>query len=254
MTSWLEDLAEEAGKTALFYFHHEGSFTVDYKSDGSPVTTADHAVHQLLADRIRSIYPDDCILSEEEEDDANRLSAQRAWLIDPIDGTSWFMTGQREFATLVALWEEGRIVESVVNFPALQLMAYAKRGGGCFLNGNRVSVTQRDMSRARVLCWGRPFRRLSTIEGNLRQPNLGMLHVACGDLDGCAIYIGRRWGEHDLAAASLAIEEAGGVITDEAGQTLEFNKPERTTPEAVVCSNRLVHPQLLEEAAAALQG
>jgi len=240
---WLERLVEDAGDIAMKYFR--GKFDVEYKEDNSPVTTADLDVNAFLLDGLRKRYPDDCMASEESPVSVEeRRAAKRVWFIDPIDGTSHFVRGVKEFGILVALWEEGVVVESVAHFPALKLTMYAKQAEGCFFQGEKVQVSKRDMDTARISCWGRAYRTLNTVDEPMALPALGVAYMAAGQLDG-GIVRGRGWGYHDVAWACCAIAEAGGRITDAEGNPLRFDADAPPLPDVLVCSNGVVHRALL---------
>lgn len=243
MGSWLENLAHDAGKIALSYFN--GSFEVIVKENNTPVTTADLAVDRFLRERILAEFPDDCVLSEETEDDPRRLEAKRVWIVDPIDGTSVFIEGRDHFAILVALTIGGGVVESVAHLPALGATMYSKQGEGCFLNGSRVRVSSRGMDEARISCCGDKTPQLDTVKARMVESYLAIIDVARGRLDGGVFEISPLAGEHDLACAVGAIGEAGGRVTDGEGEPLRFNKQVRSVPPVMVCSNGLIHDALL---------
>ncbi len=246
MDLWLRDIVAEAGRLALSY-HHSGQFEVRQKADGSPVTTVDLAVDELLHRRIIERFPDDCILSEETKDDPKRLEASRVWILDPIDGTSYLVRREPEFSILAALCIDGVNVESVAYFPALELMLYARLGEGCFLNGRPVRMSQEDGPRARVGVRGARFAHLDTLGRPLGHAALELLRVAAGEFEGCVLSIGGSGGEHDYAWLPCVIEEAGGVVTDGEGLPLRFNKVDRSLPSAIVAANPRVHAALLEK-------
>ena len=234
----------EAGELALSF--HKGKFEVFKKADGSPVTSADLAVHDLFVSSISQRYPEDCIVSEEGYvDESRRQAARRAWIIDPIDGTSLFIAGRDCFGILVGLWEEGRIVASAASFPAKQIEMYSARGEGCFLNGKRVFVSDR-AENPLISCWGEEYATLNTVSEAMEIPSLAMVQVAAGQLDGCMSRVAGTWGEHDVAFACCAIEEAGGTITDETGNALTLNLPERKRPTTMIWSNGRVHRSLMQ--------
>ncbi|MBI5090826.1 MAG: hypothetical protein HZB26_00095 [Candidatus Hydrogenedentes bacterium] len=243
-TPWLERLTHEAGELAMTYYR--GSYEIFTKDNDTPVTTADLEVDRFLQGRIRAEHPGDCILSEETTDDPDRLHAQRVWIIDPIDGTALFIAKKDTFAILIGLCVDGDPVESCGHLPAVAMTMYSKKNDGCYLNGERVGVSQRGMSEARISCWGEKFVALNTVPVKMRESNLALIELARGELDGCVFHIDGCAGEHDFVCAAASIRDAGGKVTDLDGHPLRFNKPVRSTPEVLVCSNGVIHDALLE--------
>jgi myo-inositol-1(or 4)-monophosphatase len=116
----LLDAVRAAGEIALAAFRPGAPTTarVSWKEGNSPVTEADHAVDALLRARLSAAFPDAGWLSEETADDPVRLTRRRTLIVDPIDGTRGFMTGDDRFCVCAALAEEGRPVAGVVHAPA----------------------------------------------------------------------------------------------------------------------------------------
>src|SRR5579885_3395950 len=115
-------------------------FETFIKPDRSPVTTADLAVDRMLREALLAAFPDDGWLSEETADDPIRLEKKRVWVVDPIDGTKYFMRGESQFAVSAALVQEGTVVAGAVFNPATDELFGAARGLGTRLNGVRVPV------------------------------------------------------------------------------------------------------------------
>lgn len=102
------------------------------KDDESPVTDADLASDHIIRESIARQYPGDAILTEEGVDDESRLSAERVWVADPIDGTQQFVDRTGQFDVLIALVVDGRPVVSVAAQPATGIYLAASIGGGAF--------------------------------------------------------------------------------------------------------------------------
>jgi len=247
---WLEQLARDAGDLAMTYYR--GDYEIFNKENDTPVTTADLEVDKFIQKRLRAEFPDDCILSEETPDDPDRLNKERVWIIDPIDGTALFIAKKDVFAILIGLCINGEPFESCSHLPAINTTMYSKRGEGCFLNGERVRVSTRGMDKAHISCWGNKLSVLDTDFPKLNHGFLALIEVARGKLDGCVFEVGRKAGEHDLVCAAAAIRDAGGRVSDLEGNALLFNKPVRTTPEFMVCSNGVIHDELLARVRALL--
>jgi myo-inositol-1(or 4)-monophosphatase len=248
MNDWLISLADEAGRMALEFQHH--GFDVKVKPDNSPVTTADLAIDRFLHDAISAQYPEDCILSEESEEDPNRLSARRVWIADPIDGTAHFVAGRDGFGTLIALCIDGVADECVAIFPMREITLYAKRGEGAFVNGRPVRVSRPTDAAARIATHAPRYQSLHTAPIQFANNAIAVFKVIAGEIDGCIATTTASTGEHDYAWASCAVEAAGGMLTDLDGAPLRFNKPVRTMPPVLVCSNGSVHEKLRSDARA----
>ena len=115
-----------------------GGFETHIKKDRSPVTSADLAVNQILQDMLMTAFPHDAWLSEETPDDPRRLKNNRVWIIDPIDGTKYFMRGIPQYAISVALVESHQPVVAAVYNPATDELFSAVRGSGAWLNGDPI--------------------------------------------------------------------------------------------------------------------
>lgn len=246
MNNWLVNLAEESGRIALD-FARDG-FEVITKPDGSPVTSADLAIDKLIHEEIAAQYPGDCVLSEESRDDPQRLNAQRVWIADPIDGTAHFIAGRNGFGTLIALCVNGEAQECVAHFPKQQLTLYAKQGEGAFVNGRRVEVSDAAANQAKIAAHAPRFLPLHTAPAQYGNNAVAIFKVITGEIDGCVATTTPSTGEHDYAWASCAVKAAGGLLTDLEGNPLRYNKPVRTMPQVLVCSNGRIHEALREKA------
>ena len=200
------------------------------KADGAgPVTEADLAVNHHLEHVLRTARPDYGWLSEETEDDAARLTHDRVFIIDPIDGTRSFVEGARTWAIAMAIAEAGQVTAGVVYLPLRDKLYAASAGGGAMLNGAPLRVTQpKAVEGARVLAAKPNFtphhwaNGVPDVERHYR-PSLAyrLALVAEGRFD--AMMTLRPSWEWDLAAGSLLITEAGGHVSDRNGAPLRFN-------------------------------
>lgn len=217
--TFAHELADLADAITLAAFR-EG-VDVATKSDGSPVTAADHDVEQRLRSEIQTRFPDHAILGEE----GGRLGPQGAptWVLDPIDGTANFARGMPVFATLVALHADGRNVVGVVSAPALGDRWDGVEGGDARHNGRQVRVsTTSELADAHVSFGGLKYfsRRDWTAlvdaltASTLRQRGFGDFWqhclVASGAVDVALEAEVSRW---DLAAVKVVVEAAGGRLT-----------------------------------------
>jgi myo-inositol-1(or 4)-monophosphatase len=195
------------------------------KVPGHPVCDIDLEVDALLLASLKAIDPEAAWLSEETADNADRLAADRVWVVDPIDGTRDYLRGRPGWAVSVALVDGGVPIVGVLEAPARGETWIAAAGAGATLNGAPLKAGGRAaLPGARV-----PADTLPKVDADLLsvpRPNsiaLRIAMVASDDADLCASL---RWGsEWDIAAAALIAEEAGATVSDPLGRPIRFNKP-----------------------------
>ncbi|MBO5658278.1 MAG: inositol monophosphatase [Duodenibacillus sp.] len=193
------------------------------------VTRVDLDCQRAICDMIQRYFPRDGILAEEGGVRINP-NAQNVWIIDPLDGTTNFMHGFPQYAVSIALAVKGRVVVAVVYDPNRNELFTAERGQGAFLNNKRIRVSGRKDFEKALIGTGFPFRatdnytafmpkfeRVARSTAGLRRAgaaSLDLAYVACGRLDGFWESNLATW---DLAAGSLLVLEAGGLVTDLSG-------------------------------------
>lgn len=200
---------------------------VDTKADGTPVTAADRAAERAVRRAILARYPDHAVLGE--EDGLDGPEGAPTWIIDPIDGTRSFITGNPVYATLIAVAIDGREVACAVSAPALGVRWDGVAGGPARRDGRRIAVSAvRDLGAAQVsfgdlssfAATGRDDGLRRMIDGTLRQRGYGdfwsFCHVAEGTMDVAAEAVASIW---DFAAVKCLVEAAGGRFTDFDGHT-----------------------------------
>lgn len=129
-------LAHLAADEAMKRFDRVGH---ELKADGSEVTEADRAAEHAMRELLAKEAPADAIVGEEEGGELD-LSADRSWIIDPIDGTTSFVLGVPIFATLVALVERGTVTTGVIGLPGMGVQVAAHVGDGCwFFDGEEAA-------------------------------------------------------------------------------------------------------------------
>lgn len=243
------ETARAAGELALRMFRTElRNWT---KGKSSPVSEADIAVNDLLRSRLTAATPDYGWLSEESADDAARLSRQRVWVVDPIDGTRSYLAGREDWCVSLALVERAAPVIGAVFVPVSGEMFLAARGAGATLNGRPIrasSGTRLDPTR---LVGPKPLieRLGDALEPGAIHPRIGSLalkicRAAEGRLD--AAFAGGQSQDWDLAAADLIVHEAGGAMTTLAGEPIVYNRPE-VGHETLVAAGRERHGRIIEQ-------
>jgi len=226
----LIDAIRAAGAEALRYAV-EGFETIQ-KPDRSPVTSADLAVNQVLQSRLASAFPRDGWLSEESPDGPDRLQKRRVWVVDPIDGTKAFISGEPEFCISVALVERSQPVVASIFNPSTRELFTATRGGGLYLNGAPVIPRSCGGGRHPVVSlspWERRTGRFTSLETStkhypMRSIAWALALTASGRIEAAATL--EPENEWDVAAGALLVAEAGGNISDGSGHDLIFNRRE----------------------------
>jgi myo-inositol-1(or 4)-monophosphatase len=242
--------ASEAGEIALGFFRlgERTSARVDYKTGGSPVTEADLAVDAFLHARLGEVFASAGWLSEETEDDPERLNQTSVLIVDPIDGTRGFLAGDPRWAVSVALIVAGRPVAGVVHAPALGETYAAARGCGSSLNGGAIEASHREtLADSRIAGPKSMIDSIARAAGVsfLAQPKIPSLAyrmalVASGALD---LAVGsEKAHDWDIAAVDLIVEEAGGRLVEAEGAPLRYNNAETRRGLLFAASTRLVGP------------
>ena len=127
-------LAHAAGQILLDYY--QTGAQVEWKGYDDPVTAADKAANEMLVRELQRAFPHDAMLSEEAPDDGARLSYERVWMVDPMDGTKQFIERIDEFAVMIGLAVKGEPQLGVVYNPTVDRMFYAAQGQGAYLDGS----------------------------------------------------------------------------------------------------------------------
>jgi len=244
----IRDAAEAAGRLALA--ERDAGLKVWSKSGGSPVTSADMAVDQLLKDTLLSARPDHGWLSEETADNGGRLSNRRIFVVDPIDGTVAYMKGKPWWCVPIAIVEDGRPVAAVIHAPALGETFTATLGGGASLQGRSITASDTaDLDDASVLAdarlmegplWIEPWPAMRFEKRNAIAYRMAL--VAAGAFD-AAIALTPKW-DWDVCAGALIVEEAGGRVSDHHGHAWRFNQAD-PRQNSLVCSAPALHPLIV---------
>jgi myo-inositol-1(or 4)-monophosphatase len=206
--------------------------TVTRKRLNDFVTEVDKAAEAAIIDIIRRAFPDHAILAEESGSDAGREGhSDYTWIIDPLDGTTNFIHGFPQYAVSIALKHRDTITQGVVYDTTRNELFVASRGRGAFLNDRRIRVSRRDKLSDALIGTGFPYRDFSGFDeymamlravipkvSGVRRAGaaaLDLSYVAGGRLDGFWEIGLSPW---DMAAGTLLIQEAGGLVADLRGE------------------------------------
>lgn len=244
----LVQAVREGGAIALRFFR-EG-FEHWHKAPGDPVSEADHAVDAFLHERLLTARPDYGWLSEEQEDNAERLDCEHVWVVDPIDGTRAFIEKREQFTVVAALVRNGKPVSAAAFNPATDEFFEASLGGGARLNGEPIQVGGKaDFEHAHLLGGPRMFERAGwdSPPTGIRFASINsiayrMCLVACDRYDGCVSLNGKS--DWDIAAPDLIVREAGGLVTDSHGAEFTYNKAD-TRHLSVITAGAPMHDRLM---------
>ncbi len=190
------------------------------------VTEVDSASEDLIIKIIRDTFPTHRILSEESIKEPSEES-DYLWIIDPLDGTTNFIHRYPVFAISVGLQHEGDMVVAVVYDPLRDEIFTAEKGRGSYLNGRRITVSRRDRIEDSIITTGFPFRAKERVDdylmafrtlflkcSDLRRAGSAALYLAYTAAGRCEGFFELGLGAWDVAAGSLIVREAGGIVTD----------------------------------------
>lgn len=200
---------------------------VERKQQNDFVSDVDRAAEQAIIEVLLDAYPTHSILAEEG---GSRGDSEFQWIIDPLDGTTNFLHGFPQYAISIALRHNGTITQGVIYDPVNNDLFTASRGVGAFLNDRRIRVTKRVNLQDALLTTGLPFRDFQHLDAymamlkdmlprcaGVRRPgaaSLDLAYVACGRFDAFFELGLSPW---DIAAGVLLVQEAGGLVSDVAG-------------------------------------
>lgn len=248
--------ARAAGAILSGHFR-AGSYQVGSKGRDNPVTSADLEANRTLAELLCPAFPDYGWLSEESADQPERLSRQRVWVVDPLDGTKEFIAGVPEFAVSIALVEDAKPILGVTYNPITGELFWAARELGCHLDGRPVGVSptarpqdalvlasRSETARGEWRSLAGAVRRIDPI-GSVAYK---LARVSAGLAD--ATWSATPKSEWDVAAGVALVNEAGGVVSDLQGDELRFNRPSVKLAGFIACNPKL-HLALLKLAGGA---
>ena len=205
--------------------------TVTAKSHNDFVTDVDRAAERVIIDTILEAYPGHGILAEESGREHGARYSEFVWIIDPLDGTTNFIHGFPVYAVSIALAFRGQVQQAVVYDPSRNDLFYASKGKGAYLNDRRIRVSKRTRMLESLIGTGFPFRKGDNFQrymkmfedvmvqvAGVRRPgaaSLDLCYVAAGYYDG---FFETGLSPWDIAAGSLMITEAGGLVGNFTGE------------------------------------
>lgn len=248
MKSLMLKAAKSAGKVILKNYRKPGKIRL--KAPRSLVTKADILSEQIIIKTIRKKFPRHNFLTEESDFIDNK--SKFTWVIDPIDGTTNFVSGIPQFAVSIALAKNNDIVMGVVYNPYTDDIYLAEKGKGSYLNNKRLRVSTKKLFKESILGFSLPSdigiaRKSLSILGrnygtfralrNSGSAALNLCYVADKKFD---LYFTRNLNSWDIAAAKLVVEEAGGKTTNIDNNKWDINDKN------IVGSNRILHNRFIK--------
>jgi myo-inositol-1(or 4)-monophosphatase len=217
------------------------------------VTVVDRAAEEAIISTLLEAYPGHGILAEESGRTRGARHSDYLWIIDPLDGTTNFIHGLPVYAVSIALAFRGRIEQAVVYDPARNDLFLASKGRGAFLNDRRLRVSKRVRMSDALIGTGFPFRKGDNFKRYLKMFEEVMQHCAgvrrpgAAALDLC--YVAAGWYDGffetglqpwDVAAGSLIVTEAGGLVGNFTGEADFLHQRE------VIAGNPRIYAQLVQ--------
>ena len=243
----------KAGEKVLEVY--ETDFSTEKKDDDSPITQADIESNKILKEVLEETGI--AILSEEDIDDKKRLSEEKIWIIDPLDGTTDFVNKTGEFTIMVGLVENHKSVLGLIYWPIKKKMYLAESGKGAFCHDGEWKKIEVSVMSEIQNCHALVSRHhLSEKEKKLLDEmeisvvtNIGsslkVTEIASGDAE---IYLTttNKMKQWDTCASNCIISEAGGQMTDISGNELLYNTELVNHENGILVTNGLIHQDALD--------
>lgn len=246
----LKEIIALVKETKAFVGNRERAGHIKTKGRADYVTQVDTDIQNFLARELGSRFPDIQFLGEEEG--LHEMSGDTYWILDPIDGTTNLIHDYQHSVVSLALCEKGEITMGVVYDPFRKDVYHAQKGKGSFLNGSPIHVSEAESLSETIVSVGtspydrelseqnfQRIRRVFDSAQDIRRTGtaaMDLAYVACGRTGG---FFEPRLSPWDFAAGQLLVREAGGQVTDFAGETLNL-----LARGSVVASNGKIHEEL----------
>ncbi len=219
---------------------------VEVKSKNSFVTYVDKTAEKMLVDGLSNITPEAGFITEEKTTD--KKGEKYNWIIDPLDGTTNYIHSLPPYSISIGLYDGEEVILGVILELCLGECFYAWKGGKAWLNGKEIYVSSADSIHDSLFATGFPYYEFSRLNDYIKlmielmeksqglrrlgSAAVDLAYVACGRFDGFFEYGLNSW---DVAAGTILIKEAGGVVTDFSGYDNSLFGKE------IIASNNLVY-------------
>jgi len=208
------------------------SVRISQKQINDFVTEVDHASERVIIETLLTAYPGHGIVAEESGSEHGAKDSEYVWIIDPLDGTTNFIHGFPVYCVSIALAVRGKVEQAVIYDPSRNDLFTATKGRGAFLNERRIRVSKRTQLKESLLSTGFPFRPGDNFKsylnmmGDVMQRTAGLRRPGAAALDLAYVAAGYTEGFFetglsiwDVAAGSLLVTEAGGLIGNFTGES-----------------------------------
>jgi myo-inositol-1(or 4)-monophosphatase len=249
-----KEIEKAAVETGRFIMSEAEGFDIgkaERKGFNDFVTHVDRGSEKMLVEKLGRLLPEAGFIVEENT--ISKKGTGYTWVIDPLDGTTNFVHGIHPYAVSIGLMYKDDVVAGVVHEASGSETFTAWKGGGAWLNGKRICVSRADKASLSLIATGFPYKDFSQLDNYLACFNwmlrnthgvrrmgsaaIDMAYVACGRYETFFEYSLYPW---DVAAGTLLVREAGGVVSDFSGNM------ENITGEEIIASNNAVYPEILE--------
>lgn len=251
-TEQVKKIVLEAGKLLR---NRDGAEHITVKGAADYVTEVDKQVQNFISAELKKKFPDIQFLGEEKDNSDVDLSG-RVWVLDPVDGTTNLIHDYRKSCISLALLENRKVKTGIVYQPYTEELYYAESGRGAYLNGQKLHVSKAESLEECMFSVGTsPYDKeelgklnfelifkVFMASQDIRRTGsaaIDMAETAAGRVDG---FFERNLKIWDYSAGKLLVEEAGGKVTDFAGD--EINGAMKSS---VLCANPVIHEILLKE-------
>lgn len=247
----IEAIAGEAGSFIMSEAQAFDIGTAERKGFNDFVTHVDRGAEKMLVERLGKLIPEAGFLVEENT--SSKKGRRYTWVVDPLDGTTNFIHGIHPFAISIGLMEDDDIIAGVVQEASGEETFTAWKGGGAWLNGKKINVSKADKPSLSLIATGFPYKDFSRLDSYLKclgwllnnthgvrrmgSAAIDLAYVACGRYEVFFEYGLNPW---DVAAGTVLVREAGGVVSDFSGNRNSISGLE------FLASNEAVYPEILE--------
>ncbi len=217
---------------------------IELKGIDNPVTIADKKADKYLYNFISGEFPDYGWLSEETVDTKERLSKDRVWIVDPLDGTKEFIEGVPHFAVSIALVENGEPVVGVIYNPAKNEMFSCQKGKGIYFNGDKMKISSKKslaessiiVSRSEIKRneW-EPYKDKFKTINPIGSVAYKLALVSAGKYDIFATVAPKN--EWDICAGDCLVNEAGGVFKTINDKKIIYNQKKTLVTDTIIATN-----------------
>lgn len=242
--------AVEAGEAIMEIYNRVEELQVEYKEQNMPLTEADKAANAIIVTQLRENFPEYAILSEEEQDNLERLENDFCFVVDPLDGTKEFIKRNGQFTVNIALAYRHRVVMGVIYVPVTEELYYASQSDGAWRRkktgeAEKLHVSQAtDIRTLRIVLSN--SHGCDQMERLLAKYQLTNFVKVGSSLKGCMVAGGEadiyyRYNptmEWDTAAMQCIVEEAGGIFRQMDGTEMCYNRKNSLNEKGFYVLNR----------------